>query len=66
MGINKNYGSLETGKSATLFVSDGNALDMRTNNLFLAMVNGQLMSTSNSQVELYKKYSKKYKSEEQK
>lgn len=60
LGIADNYGSIEKGKSATLFVSDGDALDMRTNNLFLGMINGEFISTSNFQQELYEKYSKKY------
>ncbi|MCH2225589.1 MAG: amidohydrolase family protein [Crocinitomicaceae bacterium] len=60
MGINKNYGSIEKGKSATLFVSDGNALDMRSNNISLAIIGGNFMSTTNFQTELYHKYSKKY------
>jgi len=60
MGIDKKYGSVEIGKSATLFVSDGNALDMRTNNLFVALVDGAFMSLDNMQSDLYDKYSKKY------
>mgnify|MGYP000745062590 CR=1 FL=1 len=31
LGIDAKYGSLEVGKSATLFISKGDALDMRTN-----------------------------------
>lgn len=60
MGIDKLYGSIEVGKSATLFVSDGNALDMRTNKLFLGMIDGVFISLDNHQTELYNKYSKKY------
>ena len=60
LGIDKMYGSLEVGKSATLFVSDGNALDMRTNNLALGMIDGIFMSLDNMQRDLYEKYSKKY------
>jgi imidazolonepropionase-like amidohydrolase len=63
LGIEDNYGSIEKGKSATLFVSDGNALDMRTNNLFIALIDGQFMSLENPQSELYKKYKAKYASE---
>ena len=33
MGIDKDYGTLESGKKATFFVSKGPALDMRTNHL---------------------------------
>jgi len=61
MGIDKDFGTIEVGKSATLFVSEGNALDMRTNQLTLALIRGQFMSVSNSQKELYEKYQKKYK-----
>ena len=60
LGIDKMYGSLEVGKSATLFVSDGNALDMRTNNLALGMIDGVFMSLENMQSDLYKKYTEKY------
>lgn len=60
MGISDNYGSIEKGKSATLFVSDGNALDMRTNNLFLGMINGKFITLNNTQKELFDKYQEKY------
>ncbi len=61
MGLGENYGSLEKGKSATLFVSDGNALDMRTNNLFLGMIDGKFITLNNTQSELFEKYQGKYK-----
>lgn len=60
MGIDKNYGSIEVGKAATLFISIGNALDMRTNQVTLALINGNFMSLSNHQKDLYIKYKKKY------
>lgn len=60
MGISTTYGSIEEGKNATLFVSTGNALDMRTNKVTLVLVNGQFMSLNNDQLELYNKYSEKY------
>lgn len=63
MGIDKNYGSIEIGKSATLFVSEGNALDMRTNNVQLALIDGNFMSLENSQKTLFEKYQKKYDSQ---
>ena len=59
-GIAKNYGTIEEGKSATLFISKGNALDMRTNQVTLAFVNGERIDLLNTQEELYRKYSKKY------
>ncbi len=60
IGISKNYGSIEEGKSATLFVSDGDALDMRSNNVSLVLINGKFMSLDNSQKQLYEKYHNKY------
>jgi hypothetical protein len=63
LGTDKNYGSIEKGKSATLFVSSGDALDIRTNNVTLALIDGKFMSLTNSQKELYEKYSNKYESE---
>ncbi len=61
MGIDKNFGSVEVGKNATLFVSFGPALDMLTNDVQLIIVNGKFVSTKNFQTALFEKYSKKYK-----
>ncbi|MFM7006017.1 MAG: amidohydrolase family protein [Flavobacteriales bacterium] len=63
MGIDKNYGSLESGKKATFFVSKGPALDMRTNQLTTILVDGKLVPTSNFQEQLYLKYREKYRAE---
>jgi imidazolonepropionase-like amidohydrolase len=60
MGIDKKYGSIEKGKSATLFVSEGNALEMKTNKATLILLNGKFAPTTNFQYDLYKKYSDKY------
>ena len=60
LGIADKYGSLEVGKSATLFVSQGNALDMRTNNVTLIMRDGVTVPLVNFQEDLYLKYMKKY------
>jgi imidazolonepropionase-like amidohydrolase len=60
MGISKAYGSIEAGKSASLFVSKGNALDMRTNQVSLILVNGSFVPTTNFQSDLYQRYEKKY------
>lgn len=59
IGIEKKYGSIEIGKSATLFVSEGNALEMKTNNVSLILVNGEFAPTTNFQSDLFQKYSKK-------
>jgi imidazolonepropionase-like amidohydrolase len=60
LGIDKTTGSLEVGKDATLFVSTGDALDMRTNNVEKAFIRGKSIDLNTEQKELYKKYSTKY------
>lgn len=60
LGIDELYGSIEVGKSATLFVSKGNALDMRTNHVTLIMRHGKIVAKTNFQEELYLKYKRKY------
>ena len=60
LGIEATYGSLEVGKSATLFISKGDALDMRTNQLTRAFIDGRNISLESHQTELWKRYSKKY------
>jgi imidazolonepropionase-like amidohydrolase len=65
LGIDKNYGSVEVGKSATLFVSKGNALDMRTNQVTVILTDGKLIPTKNFQEELYLKYKGKYEKRRQ-
>lgn len=60
LGIDKHYGSIEEGKQATLFVSSGNALDMRTNNVTLILMDGDFVPTDNFQTRLYERYKKKF------
>lgn len=60
LGIAKNYGSIEVGKSATLFISTGDALDMRTNNLLLAVIDGRVIVLDSHQKQLYEKYKAKF------
>jgi hypothetical protein len=60
LGIDEQYGSIELGKSATLFASKGSALDMKTNNVTFIMINGEISSTENFQNQLYQKYRNKY------
>ena len=59
--IDKTLGTLEVGKSATLFVSKGDALDMKSNQLTNAYISGRKVSLETHQTELWKRYSKKYK-----
>lgn len=60
LGIDNNYGSLESGKSATLFISEGDALDMRTNIITHAFIDGREISLETHQTKLWKRYSEKY------
>ena len=60
LGISDRVGTLEEGKDATIIVSKGDALDMRTNQLTQAFVQGRFMRLTNHQDDLYNKYKKKY------
>ncbi len=60
LGIDKTAGSIEAGKDATLFISTGDALDMRTNHLEYAFIKGIAIDLYNDQQALYEKYKKKY------
>ena len=60
LGIDKTVGSLETGKDATLFISEGDALDMRTCKLTHAFINGRAIDLDNKQKALYRKFKEKY------
>lgn len=63
LGIEDNYGSLEIGKSATLFISNGDALDMRTNDLTHAFIDGREISLDTNQKKLWRRYKKKVEQE---
>ena len=60
LGIDENYGTLESGKSATLFISEGDALDMKTNNITHAFIDGRQISLESHHTELYERYKEKY------
>ena len=60
LGIQDRVGILEVGKDATLFISDGDALDMRTNNVIKAFIRGKDVNLDNIQKQLYRKYMTKY------
>lgn len=60
LGIDDSCGSLEAGKDATLFISDGDALDMATNNVVHAFIQGRKVDLNNKQKMLYRKYQAKY------
>jgi imidazolonepropionase-like amidohydrolase len=60
LGIDKTTGTLETGKDANLFISEGDALDMITLNVDAAFIQGRNINLDNLHKDLYKKYSDKY------
>jgi imidazolonepropionase-like amidohydrolase len=59
LGVDQWIGSIETGKLASIVVSDGDILDMKTNRIILAFINGRSISLTNFQNDLHKKYSNK-------
>lgn len=61
LGIDTMVGTLEVGKDATLFISEGDALDMRGNILTEAFIQGRKISLETHQTKLWKRYSNKYK-----
>ena len=60
LGIDKTVGSLVVGLDATLIVSNGDALDMKSNDIEMAYVRGKLIDLDNHQKGLYRKFKKKY------
>ncbi len=60
MGVGGRTGSLETGKDATLFISEGDALDMRSNQVTAAFIQGREISLDNKQKALYRRFEEKY------
>lgn len=64
LGVGDKTGSLEEGKEATLFVSEGDALDFRTNKLSHAFIQGKQVILNNKQEMLFERYSKKYSNDD--
>lgn len=60
LGIDQTVGSLEEGKDATLFISEGDVLDMRTCKVIHAFIRGKEIDLDNKQKALYRKYKAKY------
>lgn len=60
LGIEKKTGSLEIGKDANIIVSTGDLLDMKTNNIILAFIQGRQIDLDDKQKVLYRKYKNKY------
>lgn len=60
LGIDNVVGSLETNKIASLVISDGDLLDMKSNKVIAAFINGKSVNLVNEQQKLYEKYKTKY------
>ena len=60
LGIDKQLGSLESGKDATLFISNGDALEIRTN-VLQAYIQGRKIDMNDHHKSLYHKYQEKYR-----
>lgn len=60
LGVDSLIGSLEAGKLASMVVSSGDVLDMRTSNILMVFLNGRSIKVTNFQNDLYKKYADKY------
>ena len=60
LGIENEFGTLEIGKSATLFISKGDALDIISNNVTHAFISGRNISLETHQTRLWRRYSNKY------
>jgi len=52
LGVDKEIGSLEVGKKATLIVSDGDIMDHLTNNVILEFIEGRKVNLDNKHKEL--------------
>ncbi len=60
LGIADRVGTLEVGKQATLLVSKGDLLDMRTSVVERAWIQGRAVDLDDKQKRLYRKFSEKY------
>ncbi len=61
LGIADRVGTLTAGKDATLFMSAGDALDMRTNKVERAFIAGRDVDLASRQTQLAQKYREKYR-----
>lgn len=55
------HASIEVGKDANLLISKGDILDMRTNQLTHAFIQGRSITLESKHTQLYERYKKKYR-----
>jgi imidazolonepropionase-like amidohydrolase len=60
LGIAEKYGSIESGKSATLIVTTGSPLEVTTA-IEWAFIDGRMIDLSNKHTKLYEKYRERYR-----
>jgi imidazolonepropionase-like amidohydrolase len=60
LGIADKSGSIEVGKDANIIISTGDALDMRTNKITKAYIQGRDVNLDDKHKQLNRKYSEKY------
>jgi imidazolonepropionase-like amidohydrolase len=60
LGIADKTGSLEAGKDANIIISEGDILDMKSNNVVHAFIQGRDVNLDNKQKQLYERYKYKY------
>ena len=60
LGVADRVGTLEVGKDATLFISEGDALDMRTSQVRGAYIQGRDIDLYGTQQQLYERFRVKY------
>ena len=60
LGIDDKTGSVEKGKDANIVVSEGDILDMKSNSITYAFIQGRQLNLDNKQKQLFEKYKYKY------
>jgi imidazolonepropionase-like amidohydrolase len=60
LGIDNVTGSIEVGKDANIVISTGDILDMRTNNITHAFIQGRSLDLNDKQKQLYERYKYRY------
>jgi imidazolonepropionase-like amidohydrolase len=62
LGVDAKYGSIETGKSATLIVTTGDPMEV-TSDVVMSFLDGREIDMSNKQTKLAEKYLERYRQE---
>ena len=60
LSVDDKTGSIEKGKDANIVVSEGDILDMKSNTITYAFIQGRQVDLNNKQKQLFEKYKYKY------